>query len=716
MLSVTTCVDHRRHFGSPTRAPCVAPIELSAITRALPDVVLVLDAAKLHIRDVNRAEAFGYDRDELIALDAFALFPRWWDATKSLDPGSAAVATYLKPKTGEEIPVDVRLSRTRLDDDQDDVILACVREARPLSEVERELRDVNTYLHAIVENIPDMIFVKDAANLAFRRFNRAGEELLGFSRGELLGKTDHDFYPKEQADFFHAKDRETLRSGAIVDIRAEPIQTKSNGERILHTRKIPIHDETGEPLYLLGISEDITERIKAEEVARELADVVRYLRDAVVTWRLDGTIASFNPAAERLYGMDAKTAMGAPYERFVPEGELLSFRERIGAVVRGEDVAVQEVSRVRVDSREIDVEESTFAVFDAEGKVVRIASIARDLTELARLRRAAQMLSGAGSTPPAPPAGLSPKMQEAAETADLVAQDGNATVLVLGETGVGKSWLARRIHQASPRRDKPFFEINCAGLAPQLVESELFGHERGSFTGAMSQKRGLVETAEGGTLFLDEIGELSMAVQAQLLTFLDSRKFRRVGGTRLLEADVRIIAATNVDLKHAAEDGTFRRDLYYRLSVVPIRVPPLRERGFEIRSLAHHILTSLGRRTGNAHPEITQEAFGALERYDWPGNIRELRNALERALILARGEPIDLRHLPAELAEPSPTEQPPPHRSHGAETLSLGDIEKHAIRRALDQTGGNRTRAAQVLGISRSTLKRRLAAMGMKEP
>jgi PAS domain S-box-containing protein len=678
-------------------------LDFGAIASELPDPVIVFDAEKLRVRGVNHASAFGYTRDELLALDAFALFPRWWDAEKTLEPG-AAVATYVKTKSGDETPVDLRLSRAKLANDRE-VIVASVREGRPLSDVERELHAVNTYLHAIVENIPDMIFVKDADTHAFRRFNRAGEELLGFSRGELLGKTDHDFYPKEQADFFHAKDAETIRARTIVDIPQEPIKTKYRGERVLHTRKIPIYDDRGKPLYLLGISEDITERIKTEQRARELADVVRYSRDAVATWRLDGTIVSWNPAAARLYGVRADDAVGAAFERFVPEAELEAFRARCAAVARGEEVAVHETTRVRADGRDVDVEESMFAVLDGEGTPVRIASVARDVTEIARLRRATQMLSGAAAEPKDSRA---PMMQDAIATAELVAQNGRATVLLLGETGVGKSWLARQIHQGSPRRDEPFFEINCAGLAPQLVESELFGHERGAFTGATSQKRGLVETAEGGTLFLDEIAELSMAAQAQLLTFLDTRRFRRVGGTRALEADVRLVAATNADLKLAADEGRFRRDLYYRLSVVPIRIPALRERREDIEALAREILAELGRRGGNMRADLTGDAVRVLEDYAWPGNIRELRNALERALILSRGKPIEPRHLPAELAAPPPPSSRPPS---DAPPRSLDEMERVAIVRALEETGGNRTRAAERLGISRSTLKRKLATM-----
>ncbi len=675
---------------------------VSTLIDETPDVLLVLDVETMRVLDVNRSTegAFGYPRERLLTLDAFALFPRWWDAAKTLEPGTA-VSTLCRHADGSEAPVEVRFVRAQPEGGPA-VLVAAVRPARSLAEVERELADTNAYLHAIVENIPDMIFVKDAKTHTFKRFNRAGEELLGFTRGELLGRTDHDFYPKEQADFFHQKDDETIASGKIVDIPQEPIDTKHKGERILHTRKIPVSDSRGEPLYLLGISEDITERLKAEEVAREFAEVVRNARDAVITWRTDGTVATWNPGAERLYGLEAKEALGRSVERFVPDAELASFRKKQQEALGGREVGVAEVVRQRADGREIEVEETLFVLRNVHGNPSRLVSIARDLSELARWRRATEVLSAVTEATHEVERARSAKMQEALKCADLVAADSGATVLILGETGVGKSWLARRIHQKSPRADKPIFEINCAGLAPQLVESELFGHERGAFTGAVSQKRGLVETAEGGTLFLDEVGELSLAVQGQLLTFLDTRSFRRVGGNRALTANVRLIAATNIELKAAVDQGKFRRDLYYRLSVVPIVVPPLRERRDEIPLLAETILVDLARKAGKAKVELGRGVTVALQRYPWPGNIRELRNALERALILSRGGTVETDHLPAEIRE-SPAPAP------GSQ--SLDSVEREHILRALKDTNGNRTRAAELLGISRSTLKRRLADM-----
>jgi PAS domain S-box-containing protein len=671
------------------------------------EVVVVLDEERLRIIDVNREAAWGYTRAQLLALDAFALFPRWWMAGKNVAPGQRMV-TLLQQKVGGEVLVDVVFSRTTIEGRA--ALVASVRNERDLSAIERELEETNRYLHAIVENIPDMIFVKDAQTLAFRRFNRAGEELLGFTRGELLGKTDHDFYPKDQADFFHDKDRQTFADREIVDIAVEPIQTKFRGERFLHTRKIPIYDDGGEPLYLLGISEDITDRLAAERALREYADVVQNLRDAVITFRPSGEIVTWNPGAERLYGVPSADAVGTRIERFIREQDVQAFAERLKQITEGAEVEAVLAARVRADGREVDVEETMFSLKGGP-TVERIACVARDLTELERWRRASQLLSRSTEAPASSISRtlVSAAMKQVLESAERVAKDANATVLLLGETGVGKSWLARRIHGDSPRRERPFFELNCAALSSQLLESELFGHERGSFTGATGLKRGLVETAEGGSLFLDEVGELSLGVQAQLLTFLDGKTFRRVGGTRVLSADVRLIAATNVDLNAAVAAGTFRRDLYYRLSVIPLRIPPLRERREEIGGLAERILRELGRRTsGRAHARLTREAIEVLERYEWPGNIRELRNTLERALILGAGDVIDAEALPAEVREGRPSSKQKAARD---EAQPLDQVEREQILRALKQTNGNRTKAAELIGISRSTMKRRLAEM-----
>jgi PAS domain S-box-containing protein len=573
--------------------------------------------------------------------------------------------------------------------------------------IEEKLRELTAFLDAIVENIPDMIFVKDAKTLIFERFNRAGEALIGRSRQELIGKSDYDVYPKDQADFFVQKDRETLRGKKLVEIPEEPLLTQ-NGTRWLHTKKVPILDEHGEPRYLLGISEDITVRKLAEErvhaLSHELAAVVRHAREAIISWDLFGRIVSWNGAAEALYAIPEKRALGTMIETLVPESERPAFRAAQKQLLAGEPPSLSDVYRL-CNGIDVEVEESLFLIRDAAGSPVRIGSIARDVGEVARLRRATEIFSRSDLPLAEDEETRSPAMREALEAAYMVAQKDSATVLLLGETGAGKGWLARRVHAKSQRAGKAYFEVNCASLGPELVESELFGHERGAFTGADSQKRGLVEVAEGGTLFLDEVGELPPLAQAKLLSFLDSKTFRRVGGLRNLPANVRLLSATNIDLLQAVERGRFRRDLYYRLSVVPIRVPPLRERGDDLPALCRRLLRDLS--GGAQQPALSQPVLDALQRYPWPGNVRELRNTLERALILSRGAPIGLFHLPAELRVEQVKKVPARGR--------IEDVERQHIVNVLEAALGNRTRAAAILGISRSTLKRKLKELGLND-
>jgi two-component system, NtrC family, response regulator AtoC len=682
-----------------------ASVDVERWAEAFGDAVLRLDARGAVCGAAGACEPlFGFGSqailgkrvDDLVPAAAAGIHGRLGKG-----PTSARLEADLRHTDGR------RVSAALYFEALDDGALLAVRGLTP---AEAELVSTNRFLDAVVENIPDMIFVKEAEQLLFQRFNRAGEALLGWTRAELIGKTDHDFYPKEEADFFHLKDRETLAKGELVDIPEEPITTKHAGLRWLHTKKVPIYDDNGRPLYLLGISEDITLRKEAEERAhaleRELAAVAENAPFAVVTWSLGGRIETFNPAAEALYGMAKDAAIGSSIELLVPESARAELRGSQERLLAGGEMPPADVYRLR-SGFEIEVEESLFALLDAEAKPTRIVSIARDQSELERLRRATEILgrTEALRRPPSRPP-RSSVMADLVAMADVVASDSHATVLLLGETGVGKSWLARRVHAMSPRADKPFLEVNCAGLGSDLVESELFGHERGAFTGALSQKRGLVEAAHEGTLFLDEIAELPLAVQAELLTFLDSRSFRRVGGTRALTANVRIIAATNVDLTEATAKGRFRKDLYYRLSVVPLRVPPLRERRDEIPDLARTVLKELSRRgEGRKQARLSSAVLKALAGYDWPGNVRELRNVLERMVILARGGALELEHLPAELRAPSALPTGP----------SLADMERAHITRVLSDAGGNRTRAAEMLGISRSTLKRKLAELRMEE-
>ncbi|RKY66051.1 MAG: hypothetical protein DRQ08_04065 [Candidatus Latescibacterota bacterium] len=300
--------------------------------------------------------------------------------------------------------------------------------------------------------------------------------------------------------------------------------------------------------------------------------------------------------------------------------------------------------------------------------------------------------------------GRSPAMRKVLELIDKVAPT-DATVLVLGESGTGKELVARRIHHLSPRRDKPLVAVHCATFPENLLESELFGYERGAFTGANRRKVGHFEYADGGTIFLDEVGELPASVQAKLLRFLQERQFTRLGGVEPVRVDVRVIAATNRDLEREVREGRFREDLFYRLNVFPIELPPLRERREDIPLLVEHFL-----RQRNRPPDVVSpEAMEALLAYDWPGNVRELENVIERALILAGEGRITPDLLPFGRPKAGAKVELPD------EGVNLEEVERELITQALEKAGWNKAKAAKLLGITRRRLYSRMEALGIRK-
>jgi DNA-binding NtrC family response regulator len=299
--------------------------------------------------------------------------------------------------------------------------------------------------------------------------------------------------------------------------------------------------------------------------------------------------------------------------------------------------------------------------------------------------------------------GESPAMKEIFEVVQQVAPT-RATVLVLGESGTGKELIAKAVHQLSPRAKMPFVTVHCAALAPTLLESELFGHEKGAFTGAHEKRIGRFEQAQGGTLFLDEIGEIDATIQVKLLRFLGERTFERVGSNKTLSADVRLVAATNKNLEELVKAGEFREDLFFRLRVVEIELPPLRARAGDVPLLAQSFLREFAQENGKAVNDFTADALQLLMSYRWPGNVRELRTAIEHAVVLCRGEKISARDLPPSVRGLRPAETQILQRND----LTVKEAEKQLVMRALKDTDGNRTRAAQKIGMSRRTFHRKL--------
>jgi len=342
-----------------------------------------------------------------------------------------------------------------------------------------------------------------------------------------------------------------------------------------------------------------------------------------------------------------------------------------------------------------------------------ISLLVEKALETTRLRREVKALRASQARPYTLDSivGRSPAIVALKDLLKKVAASPASTVLLTGESGTGKDLAAKVIHYASDRAHRPFMNITCSALTETLLESELFGHERGAFTDARQQKRGLLETADGGTVYLDEIGEMAPALQSKMLRFLEEKTFKRVGGNVDISVDVRIIAATNRKLDEDVKQGKFREDLYYRLNVLPLHLPPLRDRAEDIPLLANYYIDAYNREFRKQVQALDDEVLGALQHYHWPGNVRELRNAIERAMLLAEGTRLTLDHFPMLSARVSGVHQQfqlPPAGTN------LEELERELVLQALERTKGNQTRAAALLGLNRDQIRYRIEKFGLK--
>ncbi|CAN5697232.1 sigma-54 dependent transcriptional regulator [soil metagenome] len=361
------------------------------------------------------------------------------------------------------------------------------------------------------------------------------------------------------------------------------------------------------------------------------------------------------------------------------------------------------VSALKEGARDLLEKPITYERLDASvASALEVTALRREVRVLREQGRAEGVIIGS-----------SPGMQELFRMVERVAPAEHTSVLIQGETGSGKGVLARLIHRLSPRANQPIVNVTCTALAETIMESELFGHEKGAFTDARQMKRGLVELADHGTLFLDEIGELTPRLQGKILQFIEDRTFRRVGGTRDLVVDARLITATNRDLEADVDAGRFRADLFYRLRVVPLYLPPLRERASDIPELSKHFLDSYSRDLGKRMRRIAPDAMDLLRQYQWPGNVRELRNVIERSVLLADGDVLTADALPPELRHPRHHNGAPIQM--GPDGLDIEVLERTLLREALRRSEGNRTTAGRLLGLSRHQIRNRLKKYG-EEP
>lgn len=383
---------------------------------------------------------------------------------------------------------------------------------------------------------------------------------------------------------------------------------------------------------------------------------------------------------------------------------------------RGQNVPV--ILITAYGSTETTIEAMKLGAFDYLMKPLKVNEIldtikkAVDIKELIRRSQGDEIKEGRVKTDVM--IGRSPVMQNIYKTIGRVANS-NATVLIRGESGTGKELVARAIHFNSVRKDKNFVKINCASIPENLLESELFGHEKGAFTGAVTAKQGKFELAHQGTVFLDEIGEMSMSTQAKLLRVLQEREFERVGGTETIQVDVRIVAATNKDLEKSIDEGTFREDLYYRLNVVDIMLPPLRERKEDIPELVEHIIKTCSYEHGKTVTGFTREAMELLAHYDWPGNIRELKNICERAVLMSSGPLLTVEDLPRSLRKKNRRIDWLGELQGDSLKEIVAEVEREVILKALEDNNWNRSATAQALKMNRSSLYAKMKELGIIE-
>jgi PAS domain S-box-containing protein len=481
-----------------------------------------------------------------------------------------------------------------------------------------------------------------------------------------------------------------------------------------------------------------------------LESIARSIDEAIITHTADGLITSWNRSAERLYGYLEREVLGRHVSIVHPPGYEPELKSLFDRVLRQGRVAPFETMRIRKGGERVFVSISAVPL-SAPGAPICIAQIVSDLTERKKAEAAAlrageerAALNGRGRvTAPAEerPAqtktatqdkvtragfterrgasvliGQSPKMQKLFTTVERVAPTDNS-VLITGPTGAGKELVARAIHNRSLRSRGQFVDVNCSAIPETLIEAELFGHQRGTFTGAVETRAGLFETASGGTLFLDEVDALPLAAQAKLLRVLQERRIRRVGGRTNIDVDVRIISASNSDLTKAISEGRFRADLFYRLRVFPIQVPGLSERAGDVELLIEYFLERQAKEQGTARRHFTPEAMAALLQYAWPGNVRELESAVEYALAMASTEVLGLHDLPSEFSVPSSEASRDLKtflEGYRRDGVPLAEIEKQYILSVLEQFDGNQVRAAAALGIDRSKLYRRLRQYGVR--
>lgn len=552
----------------------------------------------------------------------------------------------------------------------------------------------------IIESIPCGIFVVDK-DFSIIDFNPAAEKITGYKREQIIGNKCYEVFPNEHCHI-DCQLEQSLTKGEVTPHWETKLRT-SRGEKILVCASTsPIKEGktiTGATMSFRVISKLMEMHHQIEEEKRKLETILDSIDEGVVTINHKWQITSFNLRAEQIIGFKKEEVLGklcqsifriddAYRKNFCihncPLKQMLSGRQQIPE---------QEREIINRFGKRLILRVNFSLLKNKTGEVIGGVETFRDVTAIKNLQKQLKARPRFENI-----IGRSKKMQQIYDIIDHIS-DNDVTVLIQGETGTGKELIASAIHHNSRRKNGPFIKINCSALPESLLESELFGHVKGAFTGAYRDKPGRFELADGGTIFLDEIGDISPMTQVKLLRVLEEQKFERVGGTKTIKVNVRLIAATNKDLKKAIGNGTFREDLYYRLNVLPIFIPPLRERKEDIAALVRYFLNKYSLREEN---RFSEQAMQILLDYSWPGNIRELENAVEYALLQCKKNEILPHHLPPDILSFSK-----PIKEKNVKN-PLEKSEKETIRWVLKESGNSRSEAAGRLAISRTTLWRKM--------
>ena len=565
---------------------------------------------------------------------------------------------------------------------------------------------------SILNNISEAIFTVDT-QLRIQVFNSAAERITGFSAEEAVGQQCGEILRTSLCEEICPL-TDILDSGEPISDYEVVITRKDDTEIPIRVSASVIHGSNDEILGAVMNFRDITEirNLMWEVVEKhtmalaektKLEIILDSIAEGVFTINNEWKINSFNAAAERITGFAVQEAIG----QFCHEVFRSDMCGRNCALAKsletGEPVSNCEVNITNKDGRRIPISISTSILMDDDGVVIGAVESFRDLSEIKRLTAEVRDRYEFSNI-----IGKSKDMQR---VFDLIRDlsDTNATVLIQGESGTGKELIARAIHYNSVRKDNPFVAVSCAALAESILESELFGHVKGAYSGAIMNKAGRFEMADGGTLFLDEIGEISPNIQVKLLRVLETQEFERVGGIKTIKVDIRLIAATNKDLRKAMVDGDFRADLFYRLNVVPIYIPPLRERGEDIPILVEHFIGLFREKTDKGIIRVSPKAMDLLLDYPWPGNVRELQNAIEHAFVHCHSDTILPEHLPENI---------------NRDQISIADLallsenpldeaERQVIQRILEEADWDQGKVMSRLKISRTTLWRKMRKYGI---